>query len=86
MMKSNRAKQWEEFAAEVFDHIENYTVPQYGDAPGDMVETFTPADIKMNLARYVSRIGSNARGPEEAKRDALKIAHYAWGCWRVNWR
>lgn len=77
MAKSNRAKEWEGFSGEVTDHIENYTVPQYGDAPDDMVETFTPADIKANLLRYVGRIGYNARGPEEAKRDALKIAHYA---------
>ncbi len=76
-MKSKRAEQWNEFAKTVEDHIEDYTVPQYGDAPDDQVEHFSAADIKVQLERYVNRIGSNARGEVEAKRDCLKIAHYA---------
>lgn len=32
-MTAQRTKDWNEFATKVADHIENYTVPQYGDAP-----------------------------------------------------
>lgn len=77
MAKTNRGAEWEAFSKEVLEHVEDYTVPQYGDAPGDLVETSTVEDIKVNLERYIRRIGKNARGPVEARRDALKIAHYA---------
>ena len=76
-MPSNKSQQWQGFSEQVDDHIENYVVPQYGDYPDDMAENFTTADIKAQLQRYVGRIGSNARGPVEAHRDCLKIAHYA---------
>ena len=36
-MTAQRTKDWNEFAAKMADHIENYTVPQYGDAPNDNV-------------------------------------------------
>lgn len=39
-MTAQRTKDWNEFAAKVADHIENYTVPQYGDAPNDNVEAW----------------------------------------------
>ena len=72
MSLSSRGKQWNKFAGQVENHIENYTVPQYGDAPNDQVEEFTLEDFRVNLKRYVNRIGSNARGAEEAKRDCKK--------------
>jgi len=74
---SNRGNQWVEFSKEVLCHIDDYTVPQYGDMPDDQVEEFTLADFKTNLKKYMNRIGSNARGNDEAVRDAFKIAHYA---------
>lgn len=74
---SNRGNQWLNFAEEVLDHIDNYTVPQYGDMPDDQVEEFTLDDFRVNLKRYTNRIGSNAGGLEEAIRDCHKIAHYA---------
>ena len=40
-MTAQRTKDWNEFAAKVADHIENYTVPQYGDAPNDNVESWS---------------------------------------------
>lgn len=76
-MPSNRAQEWDGFAGAVHDHIEGYTVPQYGDAPSDPVSAYTVADIKRQLERYVSRIGTGARGRAETMRDAFKIAHYA---------
>ena len=74
---SVRAQDWMVFAKEVADHIECYTVPQYGDFPSDQLTKFNLLDIKAQLTRYVNRIGSGVRGAEEAERDMLKLAHYA---------
>jgi len=74
---SQRASQWSSFAREVFQHIEDYTVPQYGDMPADQAENYSIEEIQMHLRRYVSRINSNSRGTGEAIRDCYKIAHYA---------
>ena len=73
---SNRGKEWAEFSAIVAQHIEGYTVPQYGDAPHDQASGFSEQDIAANIRRYVNRMETNARGPVEAQRDLLKIAHY----------
>ena len=73
---SNRGKEWTDFSALVLEHIENYTVPQYGDAPDDQASGFSEHDIAANIRRYVNRLESGARGPVEAQRDLLKIAHY----------
>lgn len=73
----NKKQEYAAFALEVIEHIENYVIPQYGDYPDKMIEGFTVADIKAQLARYVGRIGTNARGQQEAERDCMKMAHYA---------
>ena len=74
---SKRTKQWKIFSNRVVRHIEDYTVPQYGDYPDDQVSSFTEEEIISQFKRYVNRLGSNARGPVEAERDLFKIAHYA---------
>ena len=74
---SGKQKLWLDFAVKVNNHILDYVVPQYGDFPDEMIENFSIIDIKKQLDRYVTRIDSGARGIEEAKRDTLKIAHYA---------
>jgi hypothetical protein len=74
--RSNRGKEWYIFSAIVAGHIENYTVPQYGDAPDDQASGFSEQDIAANMRRYVNRLESGVRGPVEAQRDLLKIAHY----------
>jgi len=76
MQLSKRGEQWQEFSAKVLDHIENYTVPQYGDAPDDQAEGWTFDQCMESIQRYKNRAGSNAR-PGEEGRDLLKIAHYA---------
>jgi len=73
----SRGREWEIFQEKVRDHIADYTIPQYGDAPNDPITEFTPEHIGKEIKRYCDRIGTNARGGEEAKRDMLKIAHYA---------
>ena len=76
---SKRGVNWVVFQLKVHSHIDNYTVPQYGDAPNDQLETWTPEQCLESIQRYVNRNikGTNARGPQEALRDMLKIAHYA---------
>jgi hypothetical protein len=74
---SNRGRIWLDFATRIFDHIENYTVPQYGDYPDDMLTTMSDRAIIANMTRYVVRAGKGQRGPEEEQRDMLKLIHYA---------
>lgn len=65
------------FSLDVLNHIESYTVPQYGDKGSDQMTTASLEDIQHDMKRYINRMLSNARGKEETKRDMLKIAHYA---------
>lgn len=74
---SERLNRYRNFSALVEEHVENYTVPQYGDYPNDQLSNWSEQDFKTTLQRYANRIGSNARGPVEAMRDCLKMAHYA---------
>jgi hypothetical protein len=74
---SLRGQDWQAFSAQVLDHIENYTVPQYGDKGNDRATGYTTEQIADHIGRYKDRMGSNARGSVEAKRDLVKIAHYA---------
>lgn len=74
--ESSRATQWMTFADEVTNHIETYTVPQYGDWPDDNLTTMSDEAIVENIKRYLARIDSNSRGPKEGLRDMLKCAHY----------
>ncbi len=77
MSLSKRGKQWEKFSNLVLAHIEDYTVPQYGDLPDDQVENWTAEQCIESIQRYVNRFHRNARGPSERLRDLKKIAHYA---------
>lgn len=76
---SNRSDEWNYFSNEVHDHIEQYTVPQYGDAPDDLASSYSKADIDNQLRKYVTRQcnGGNKRGHDDNMRDYIKIAHYA---------
>jgi hypothetical protein len=72
---SRRAAAWRKFAAEVEDHIENYTVPQYGDEGKDQVTEFSAGDCIVQVKKYANRHGRNVR-PGQEKLDLIKIAHY----------
>lgn len=75
---SKRCNEFQDFANIIEGHIENYTVPQYGDAPNDQVENWTAKEcIDRAIKRYVDRYGVQKRGRLEQLRDLLKIAHYA---------
>ena len=73
----DKGSQWEKFSKKVGEHIEDYVIPQYGDYPDEMIENWSIHDFKSQLLRYHTRIGTNARGIKESKRDCLKVAHYA---------
>lgn len=76
-MISNRESEFEQFAGITLLHVKNYTVSQYGDAPYDPVEKWTPAQCMDSVKRYANRIDTNSRGHLESLRDMAKIAHFA---------
>jgi len=75
--RSGKKDQFIDFAQLVIKHIDKYVIPQYGDFPDKTIEKFTPEKIQGKLEAYVDRIGKSSRGPEDALRDCLKIAHFA---------
>jgi hypothetical protein len=72
---SRRGYDWNVFAIKVWQHIENYTVPQYGDRGEDSISEWSAEDCMKQVERYVKRFGKNAR-PGQEKLDLLKAAHY----------
>jgi len=73
---ADRTIEWVEFAAKVATHIQDYTVPQYGDKGEDRVTEDEPRDLIREIKKYVLRFGNNKReGQDEL--DLIKIAHYA---------
>lgn len=73
---SNRGQEWREFAGFVGNHIETYTVPQYGDAPNDQITEWTSDQCAKQIAKYVARFGRNSRDEQDLL-DMVKIAHHA---------
>jgi len=78
---SNRSDEFMVFASEVMEHIDVYTVRQFGDKPNDQVEAWTPEDCMKAIRKYYKRFGTGQRGQIEQERDMLKIAHYAALAW-----
>lgn len=79
---SNRGKEWMDFSPIVLVHIDNYTIPQWGDKPNDQLHSdWTIDDCMLAIKKYANRAGKNSRGPIEDMRDLLKIAHYACVAW-----
>ena len=74
--RSERGKDWGNFAYKVFAHIEDYTVPQYGDKGTDQCTDFTRQDFETQIKKYANRMGKNSR-PGQDRLDLLKICHYA---------
>lgn len=73
---SIRSDDWNVFAEEVDNHINFYTVPQYGDKGNDEADDFTPEECVKHIKRYAARHGKNQRDGQELL-DLIKIAHYA---------
>lgn len=74
---SKRVLQFMDFETIVEGHIENYTIPQYGDAPDDEVERWTPLQCVKAIGKYQARFENGRRGRLETLRDMVKIAHFA---------
>ena len=74
---SNRGWQFVRFADEVLNHIEDYTVPQYGDAPDDMVNSWTSEHVINQMEKYLKRMKNNGRGAGDNLLSCDKLAHYA---------
>lgn len=74
-MNTKRAKNFQAFARRVVEHIDNYAVPQYGDAPHDSVETWTSGDCYRQVERYLKRRNTAVRQGEQ-RLDIMKMVHY----------
>jgi hypothetical protein len=72
---TNRGNDWQDFSDGVLNHIETYTVPQYGDAPNDHVSTYTAAECVRQAEKYLKRFGKTSRVGEECL-DMMKAAHF----------
>ncbi len=73
---SIRGDEWMKFAEMVHNHIEHYTVPQYGDKGEDQCTTWTAEDCMLAIRKYAGRYGNNQREGQQTL-DFLKAAHYA---------
>jgi hypothetical protein len=71
---SIRAQNWIDFSMKVLQHIENYCIPQYGDAGQDQVTNWTTDDCLKAVKKRLDRFGRNSRINQQ-ELDFLKIAH-----------
>jgi hypothetical protein len=71
-----RSEDWDLFSLEVHNHINTYTVPQYGDKGDDLADDYTPEECINYIQKYAKRHKSNAR-EGQTELDLIKIAHYA---------
>lgn len=75
MTQSKRGSAWQEFARKVANHIETYTVPQYGDEGDDIITGQDSRYCVDHARRYLARFGRSAR-PDQGLLDLKKAAHY----------
>lgn len=71
---SKRGENWCNIADEVLKHVEEYTVPQYGDAPNDQIEGWDAEECFKAVNKRLERRHSNARDGQE-ELDVLKMIH-----------
>ena len=72
---SKRGADWLAFSEKVLAHINNYTVPQYGDKGEDQASDWSIEMLIEQTKKYANRYGKNQRkGQEEL--DFMKGAHY----------
>jgi len=73
--KSKRGDEWTEFSFRVLKHVEEYTVPQYGDKGEDNVSEWSADSCFEQIERYLKRRKTNQRSGQK-RLDILKMAHY----------
>lgn len=78
--RSKRAEEWIRFSNEVLAHIENYTVPQYGDYPNDQMTEWTIPECFKAVTKRVARYGRNSREGQQ-NLDFKKMAHEVCIAW-----
>lgn len=81
-MASKRAMEWIKFSHAVLDHIESYTVPQYGDEGEDLASNYTVQRCLEQVEKYLKRAGRNRRQGQD-RLDLMKMAHYTQMAWRL---
>lgn len=74
--ETNRGREWSQFSLDVLEHVETYTVPQYGDAPHDQIETWSAQEVVRAIGKRAARFKRNSR-PDQDLLDLKKIAHEA---------
>lgn len=72
---SCRGLEWLSFSDSVFEHVENYTVKQYGDKGKDNVSDWSAEECFKLVEKYLKRRNSNQR-PGQRRLDIFKAAHY----------
>lgn len=77
---SLRSDDWKEFSDMVIKHLDEYTVPQYGDKDVDEIGKYSVHDCVQVIKKYANRYGTNAREGQQLL-DFMKIAHYAQCAW-----
>lgn len=71
---SERGREWLEFAFDVAAHIENYTVPQYGDKGKDQMTDWSIEECLLAVKKRYSRYGRQSREGQQML-DFMKMAH-----------
>ena len=71
---SKRAISWLDFSFVVLTHIEEYTIPQYGDKDEDQITEWSERDCLRAVSKRIARYGRNTREGQQAM-DFLKMAH-----------
>lgn len=72
---SERAIDWEKFSSKMHEHIETYTVPQYGDKGEDNITSWSAEECFKQVDKYLKRRNTSRR-PNEKLLDLLKACHY----------
>ncbi|HLP80935.1 MAG TPA: hypothetical protein VK141_02940 [Nitrosomonas sp.] len=72
---SNRGQDWVVFSNIALNHIENYTIKQYGDKGVDLATEMSADDCIRQVKKYLARRGKNQREGQD-QLDLIKAAHY----------
>ncbi len=79
---SNRLDDWLLFGGYVSKHIEEDTIPEYGDKGNDRATELTIHDLLKDCDKYIKRYGKVTK--ERQEKDFYKMVHcvcMAWDKW-----
>ena len=75
----DRVGNWDKFAKEVHDYIEQFTVSKYSSSGADLMSYTEPRICIWNILKYAFRLW-NGHGK---KYDIYKIVHYSEMAWTI---